>query len=154
VARRGLRPVLWSLLVAAGVVVLDQATKHWAVNALADGHTIDLVWTLRFNLAYNTGMAFSSGNGLGPLVPILALAVVVVLLITVGRSSSPWSVVAVGLVIGGAVGNVTDRLLRGEGGLHGAVVDFIDLQWWPIFNVADIAVVVGGGLLVLTALRS
>ena len=80
-------------------------------------------------------------------------AVVAVLLVSVGRSSSRWYPLAVGLVIGGAVGNVIDRLFRGDGGLHGAVVDFIDLQWWPIFNVADMAVVIGGGLLLVSAVR-
>lgn len=141
------------LLVAAIVIAVDQLTKHWALNALADDHTIDLFWTLRFNLAFNTGMAFSSGDGFGPFVPILAIGVVVVLLISVGRSSSPWYSLAVGLVIGGALGNVSDRLFRGEGGLHGAVVDFIDPQWFPIFNVADIGVTVGGALLLITSLR-
>ena len=57
-----------------------------------------------------------------------------------------------GLVLGGAVGNVLDRLLRGEGWLHGSVVDFIDLQWFPVFNVADMGVTIGGALLVLGAL--
>ena len=58
---------------------------------------------------------------------------------------------AVGLIVGGALGNITDRLLRGEGWLRGGVVDFIDVQWWPIFNVADIAVTTGGALLLLTS---
>ena len=62
--------------------------------------------------------------------------------------------VAVGLVIGGSIGNVLDRLFRGEGWLRGQVVDFIDLQWWPIFNVADMAIVVGGVLLVVSTLRA
>lgn len=142
-----------ALLIAALVVAVDQVTKHWALNALDGGRTIDLVWTLRFNLAFNTGMAFSSGDGFGPFVPILAIVVIAVLLISLGRASSPWYTMAVGLVTGGALGNVADRLFRGEGRLHGAVVDFIDLQWFPIFNVADIGVTVGGALLLLTSLR-
>jgi signal peptidase II len=155
-----LRSLRAPMAIAAIVVVADQLTKHWALNALGpsaehpSGRNIDLFWTLRFNLAFNTGMAFSSGEGIGPLVPILAIGVIAVLLISIGKSSSRWYSLAVGLVIGGALGNIIDRLFRGEGGLHGAVVDFIDLQWWPIFNVADIAVVVGGALLLLTTLRS
>jgi len=62
--------------------------------------------------------------------------------------------VAVGMVIGGALGNVADRLFRGDGWLHGSVIDFIDPQWWPIFNVADIGVVVGGILLVFGAITA
>lgn len=144
------------IAIAAIVVAVDQLTKHWALNALGPsdehpaGRNIDLFWTLRFNLAFNTGMAFSSGEGVGPFVPIIAIGVIAVLLISIGKSSSRWYSLAVGLVIGGALGNIIDRLFRGEGGLHGAVVDFIDVQWWPIFNVADIAVVVGG---VLSTLR-
>jgi signal peptidase II len=57
------------------------------------------------------------------------------------------------MVLGGAAGNLADRLARGDDPLHGAVVDFIDLQWWPVFNVADIGVVVGGLLLVVIGMR-
>ncbi|MFV0307944.1 MAG: signal peptidase II [Desertimonas sp.] len=141
------------LAIAAVVLLLDQLTKHWAVNALADGHVIDVVGSLRFNLAFNRGMAFSRGTGLGPVIGIVALIVVVVLLVSIGRATSRWYPLAVGLIIGGALGNITDRLLRGEGWLRGGVVDFIDVQWWPIFNVADVGVTVGGALLLLTSLR-
>lgn len=141
------------LLIGALVITVDQLTKDWAQRALGDGDVVDVVWKLRFNLAYNRGMAFSRGDGLGPIVPVLAIGVVAVLLIAVGRSSSRWFIAAVGLVIGGALGNVIDRLFRGDGWLRGAVVDFVDLQFWPIFNVADMAIVVGGAILVVTTLR-
>jgi signal peptidase II len=139
------------LAIAAVVVLLDQLTKHWALNALADGHVIDLIGSLRFNLAFNRGMAFSQAEGLGPVIGVVALVVVVVLLVSVGRSTSRWYPLAVGLIIGGALGNITDRLFRGDGWLRGGVVDFIDVQWWPIFNVADMAVTIGGVLLLLTS---
>ncbi|CAN5831167.1 signal peptidase II [soil metagenome] len=147
------RDVRGPLLIAALVIAVDQLTKDWAQRALGDGDVVDVVWKLRFNLAYNRGMAFSRGDGLGPIVPVLAIGVVAILLIAVGRSSSRWFVAAVGFVIGGALGNVIDRLFRGDGWLRGAVVDFVDLQFWPIFNVADVAIVVGGAILVLTTLR-
>ncbi|HET9548202.1 MAG TPA: signal peptidase II [Desertimonas sp.] len=149
-----LRLLRWPLAIAAAVVVLDQLTKHWAVNALDDGHVIDLVGSLRLKLAFNTGMAFSRGEGIGPFVPILAITVVALLLMAVGRSSSPWFTVGVGLIVGGTLGNVIDRLFRGEGWFGGAVVDFVDVQWWPVFNLADAAIVVGAGLLLLTSLRA
>lgn len=142
------------LITSTIVVLVDQLTKHWALGALGDGHRIDVVWTLRLNLAFNKGMAFSQGDWLGPVVPILAIVVAVVLLVSLKRSASRWMAIAVGLVIGGSLGNVIDRLFRNEGWLHGAVVDFIDVQWWPIFNVADIAIVVGGGLLLWMTLRA
>lgn len=145
------RPLRPSLAVAAAVVVLDQLTKHWAVNRLSGDRVIDVVWTLRFNLTFNSGMAFSQAQGLGPLVGIVALGVIVVLLLSLRREGGPLGTVAVGLVIGGALGNVVDRLFRGDAWLRGSVVDFIDFQWFPIFNVADIAVNIGGGLLLLGA---
>src|SRR5215213_4597975 len=140
-----------ALVIAAVVVVIDQLTKHWAVNHLVD-HDDDLVWTLRLHLAHNTGMAFSKGTGLGPVIGIVALFVIVGLLVSIGRQSSPLYTPAVGLIVGGAVGNLIDRLFRSPGWFRGGVVDFIDVQWWPIFNVADIGVTVGGALLLLSTL--
>lgn len=137
------------LVVAVVLVIFDQLTKHWALNELDDGHTIHLFWTLRFNLAFNTGMAFSKGDGLGPYIGVIALVVVVVLLVSLGQSQSRWNLLAIGLVVGGAIGNIIDRLFRGEGWFRGAVVDFIDPQWFPIFNVADIGVTIGGFMLVI-----
>jgi len=137
----------WGTLVVpiiAGILVLDQVTKTWALRALDDGRIIELFWTLQFNLAFNTGMAFSRGGGMGPVIGVISMAVVVVLLVTMRRHQSRATVVAGATVVGGALGNVVDRLFRGDAWLRGAVVDFIDLQWWPIFNVADTAVVLGG----------
>ena len=136
--------------VALFVIVADQLTKHWAVNELVD-RDIDLFWTLRFNLSYNTGMAFSRGEDLGPIIGVLALVVVVVLLLSIKRQPGRLTDVAVGMIVGGAIGNVIDRLFRQEAWLRGGVVDFIDFQWFPIFNIADIGVTVGGALLVLAS---
>ena len=136
--------------IAAVVVVVDQLTKHWAVNALVD-RNIDVFWTLRLNLSYNTGMAFSQGEGLGPIIGVVALAVVVVLVLNLKQGANRLTSTAVGLVIGGALGNVIDRVFRAPGFFRGAVVDFIDFQWFPIFNVADTAITIGGALLVLGA---
>ena len=136
------------------MVVVDQLTKHWALNALDNGRVIEVVGSLRLNLAFNRGMAFSQGDGVGPLIPVLAITVVAFLLMAVGRSNSRWFTLGVGLIVGGSLGNVIDRLFRDEGWLRGAVVDFIDLQWWPVFNLADVGIVVGAALLLLTTLRS
>jgi signal peptidase II len=142
------RAVRGSVLIAIVIVVLDQLTKAWAVSAL-DDRDIDLFWTLRFHLTRNSGMAFSRGEGLGPVIGVLALIVVAALLVSLRRQAGAAGTVAVGLVVGGAAGNVVDRLFRSPGWLRGAVVDFIDLQWWPIFNVADMAISCGGLLLIL-----
>jgi signal peptidase II len=138
--------------IAVGVVALDQATKHWAVNALADGHTIDVFWTLRFNLAFNSGMAFSQGQGLGPLIAVVATVVIVWLLVSLRTGASRAGTVGIGCLIGGAAGNLVDRMFRGDAWLRGSVVDFIDFQWFPIFNIADIAVNVGAFLLIVTSI--
>ena len=143
---RSTRAERGSVLIAIVIVVVDQLTKAWALSSL-DDRDIDLFWTLRFHLSRNSGMAFSRGEGLGPVIGIVALVVVAVLLVSLRRQTSPVSTIAVGLVIGGAAGNVVDRLFRSPGWLRGAVIDFIDLQWWPIFNVADMAITIGGLLL-------
>ena len=140
----------WSLLAGVGAAVLavDQLTKWWAVEALSDGRTIDLVGSLRLRLAINHGAAFSLSQGRGPLISVLALVIVAVLVRSGRYATRPASAVAIGLVVGGALGNLADRAFRaGDGFMGGGVVDFIDLQWWPVFNAADSAIVVGAFLL-------
>jgi signal peptidase II len=138
--------------VAVLVVVLDQLTKWWALERLSRDRTIDLFWTLRFNLVRNAGAAFSTGRGLGPVLGVLAVIVVVVL-VRYGRMAATLpTAIALGLVLGGAIGNLSDRAFRSGGGgfLGGHVVDFVDLQWWPVFNLADAAIVVGALVLAFT----
>lgn len=142
-----------SFLTAAGtsllVVALDQVTKWWALRRLSlagcavpDG-CIDLVGSLRFRLVENPGSAFSIGTNLGPLLGVVA-GIVAVVLLGASRRADRWLAFALGLVAGGAVGNLIDRVGRADDGwLSGDVVDFVDLQWWPVFNVADAAIVVG-----------
>jgi len=140
-----------SIAVAAVVVALDQITKHWAVNTLSDGRSRHVVWTLQWNLSFNSGMAFSRGRGLGPIIGLVALVVVIGFAVGSAKVEGRLSRVAVGMLIGGALGNVSDRVFRGDGWLHGSVIDFIDFQWFPIFNVADIGVDVGAALFVLAS---
>ena len=139
------------LAVAAVVLVADQLTKWWALENLS-GRDIDLFWTLRLHLVFNRGASFGLGSRYAPLIAILVVVVAVVLLRTGQQLENRWAMLSVGVVLGGAIGNLADRLFRsGEGFLGGAVVDFIDVQWWPVFNVADIAVVLGAVALALTA---
>ena len=148
------RRYLLMALVGVSVLAVDQLTKTWALERLVEG-PIDLIGSLRLNLAFNTGTAFSmgSGKGLGPWISLLAIVVVVILALAGGTARTRLGAIAAGLVAGGALGNLGDRAFRGDDGfLHGAVVDFIDLQWWPIFNVVDSAIVVGGILLVIVSM--
>ena len=146
----------WPLLlsVAAVALALDQLSKAWAVERLGNGEIIDLVGSLRLRLTMNYGSAFSLADGRGPLISLLALIVVAVLLRSGRHATRPTMAVALGLVLGGAIGNLIDRAFReGDGFLGGGVVDFVDLQWWPVFNVADSAIVVGAILLFIAQWR-
>jgi len=140
------------VLLAVGVVVADQLTKHWAVNRLSDGSEIEVFWTLQWNLAFNSGMAFSRGQGLGPVIAVVATVVIVWLLVSLRTSGGRLNTFGIGCVIGGAAGNLIDRAFRQEAWLRGSVVDFIDFQWFPIFNIADIAINVGAAALILNAI--
>ena len=142
---------LWILI--ASIVVADQLTKHWALNRLSGDRTIDLVGSLRFNLAFNRGMAFSQATGAGPVIGALGFVIVIVIVLWLRRSATGVAAVAAGMVVGGAIGNLIDRLFRGEAWLRGAVVDFIDLQWFPIFNIADSAISIGAVLMILASFR-
>jgi signal peptidase II len=138
-------------LLALGIVLADQLTKHWAVNRLTDDRVIDVIWTLQFNLAFNSGMAFSRGQGMGPLIAVAATVVIVWLLVSLRGAGGRLNTFGIGCVIGGAAGNLVDRAFRQEAWLRGAVVDFIDFQWFPIFNIADMAINVGAAALILNA---
>lgn len=139
-------------IIIALVVICDQVTKHWALNALNNGRTIDIFWTLRFNLVFNSGMAFSKGQGLGRFIGLLAIGVAVWLWLSLRKVSTTIGVVGTAMLIGGAIGNVVDRLFRGDAWLRGSVVDFIDLQWFPVFNVADSSVTIGALLLIYSSI--
>lgn len=139
--------------IAAAVIIVDQITKLWAERAL-DDQIIDVFWTLRWRLIYNTGSAFSLGDGSGRLIAALVVVVIVVLIVYARSVPRGPSLFLIAVIIGGAIGNLIDRVFRADDGfLSGGVVDFIDFQWWPVFNVADMAVVGGAiGLMVITML--
>ncbi len=137
-----------ALVIASGVA-LDQATKSWAVSALDDGRIIHVVWTLQFALGFNSGFAFSQGQGFGPFIGAAAVVVAVVIARSMVRATQAWSAYGLALILSGAIGNIVDRVFRGDGWLHGRVVDFVDLQWFPVFNVADSCITIGAGLLVV-----
>lgn len=142
-----LRRLALLIVVLVGV---DQLTKSWAVSALDNGRTIDIVWTLRFALGFNSGIAFSQAQGLGPVVGIVALVAVVFLVRYMMKATHPLTAYGLAGILAGAIGNIADRLFRGDGLLHGKVVDFIDLQWFPVFNVADSCITVGAIVLMIS----
>ena len=145
-------PVL--LLVSLGVLTLDLLTKLLAVRELSDREPVELadgILTLR--LVRNSGAAFGMAQGLTVVLTALALVVVVVILRMASRLRSTWWAVALGLVLGGALGNLVDRLFRAPGPGRGHVVDFLELPNWPVFNMADSAIVCAAVLMVLLSAR-
>ncbi len=133
--------------VAVVVIAADQATTSWA---LADLHRpVHLVGPLGLALEYNSGTAFSLLGGAGDwLVPVV-VAIVLGVAWLAWHVRRPLLAVASGLVLGGALGNLADRVLRGH---HGDVVDFVTLSHWPTFNVADACITVGVVLLIVVVL--
>lgn len=126
--------------VAAAVIILDQVSKTWAQRDLAS-HSLKIIGPISFQLFYNSGAAFSIGTGNALFVTIVELAVLVGIIIYVRRVKSRVLALGFGLVIGGALGNIADRVFRHN---HGSVIDFIHAtSFWPTFNLADSAVVIG-----------
>lgn len=143
--------ILWVLAVA--VVVIDQLTKAWATRALADGERVAVLgdW-LGLVLVRNPGAAFSLASGQTWILTAVAVVVSVVVVRISRRLASTWWSVALGLVLGGAVGNLIDRILRAPGVFRGHVIDFIDYAGFFVGNVADIAIVGAAGLIVVLSL--
>ena len=146
------RPLLILGLVV-GVVLLDQITKAWVVASLADGPLSIIGDRVELRLSRNPGGAFSILTGFTPLLAVLAAIVAIVLVRVAQRAKDPVMVVALSLVLGGALGNLTDRVFRAPGFLRGEVVDFVRVGAFPSFNVADSAVTLGAVLLLLWGWR-
>ena len=127
------------------VVALDQVTKASAVSSLEPCASALTKRTFDLCLAYNKGMAFSLGSGSGPVIAAVAIVIVTILAVSSRTIPSTATRVIMGVVAGGAVGNVVDRAFRPPAGfMRGEVVDFLYSSFWPTFNVADSCIVVGG----------
>ncbi len=139
---------------AAAVLGLDAISKIIVVATLSDRAPVRVVdGFLRLTETRNPGAAFSIGTGATWLFTAVAIAVVVVIARTARRLRSIGWALVLGLLLGGALGNLADRLLRAPGVGRGYVVDWIELPHWPVFNLADSAIVVGGVAAVLLGLR-
>lgn len=135
-------------------VLLDQLTKWWAEDSLSDGDTFGLLPTLEFDLAYNSGFSFSTGSGQGQWVGGLVILLCIFLGTLIWKTTDRIRLSILATILGGALGNLIDRLFRGDGGfLSGEVIDFIDVSWYAVFNVADMFVVCGCIAYVIVELR-
>ena len=146
----------WYVLLALGVLIADQMTKWWAQMSLPMAQPIKVTDFLNWFLIYNPGAAFSFLSQAGgwqrwffTVIGIVA-AIVIIWLLQKNTHDRPFCL-ALSLILGGAIGNVIDRLL------YGAVVDFIDVHYdgwhWPAFNVADSAISIGATLIVINEIR-
>ncbi|MFY2859026.1 signal peptidase II [Mycobacterium sp. THU-M104] len=139
------------LSVAAVVLTLDVVTKVLAVKLLPPGQPVPIIGdTVTWTLVRNSGAAFSMATGYTWMLTLIATCVVAGIFWMGRRLVSPWWAVGLGMILGGAMGNLVDRFFRSPGPLRGHVVDFLSVGWWPVFNVADPAVV--GGAILLVAL--
>jgi signal peptidase II len=140
--------------VAAAVFAADVITKIIVVATLTPGHQVKVLGTLlTLDLVRNSGAAFSFGPGITVLFTLIAVGVIIFILRTSRRLHSLAWAVTLGLLLGGAAGNLADRLLRAPGVFRGEVVDWVQLPHWPVFNVADACIVCGGFLAVVLAAR-
>ncbi|GIM64563.1 lipoprotein signal peptidase [Planomonospora venezuelensis] len=132
---------------------LDVASKQWALSELADGDIPVLGDWLTLHLTFNPGAAFSTGTGFTIVFTCLAMVAVVVVLWLSRRIASIGWALALGLLLGGVGGNLTDRIVREPEPFRGHVVDFLMLPNWPVFNLADIWINVAAGLIILQTFR-
>ncbi len=147
------RRLLVGLGAAIGALAVDQATKALAVVFISRPRPI-IPGVLTFTYAENTGASFSLFQGAGTLLGLAAIAAVALTVGAILRPRPIGEVVGFGLIAGGAAGNLVDRILRGPGVFDGPVVDWIQLPNFPVFNLADTAITVGVGLLMIAAWRT
>lgn len=142
------------LSIAAFVVFLDQLTKAWALANLDGEPPVEVLgeW-LRWSFATNSGAAFSFGTGSTWFFTIVAGTIIVGVLYFTPKVTNRWWAVSLGLILGGGAGNFIDRILREPGIGQGHVIDFIAVPHWPVFNIADMAVVCGASLAAFLSLR-
>ncbi len=152
----GLRPhrrVRLLVTVAAVILAVDIVTKVLAVRLLTPGQPVSIIGeTVTWTLVRNSGAAFSMATGYTWILTLIATAVVIGIVWMGRRLVSPWWALGLGMILGGALGNLVDRFFRWPGPLRGHVVDFLSIGWWPVFNVADASVVGGAVLLVSLSL--
>ncbi|BAH49048.1 signal peptidase II [Rhodococcus opacus B4] len=139
--------------IAGAILATDLLTKILAVANIEPGRPVWLIGdVVSLRLVRNPGAAFSMATGMTWLLTLVAVGVVIGV-VRIGRTlRSPWWALGLGLVLGGALGNLVDRFFRAPGVMQGHVVDFVSVGWWPVFNVADSAIVCGAILLVVLTL--
>lgn len=151
--RRSRRLAVFAIM-AATVLALDIISKAVAVSRLGDHPPVELLGgALTLRLVHNSGAAFGIGGSFTVAFTLISIVVAAVIIRVALRVRCRSWAITLGLLLGGALGNLTDRLLRPPGPFRGRVVDWIELPHWPVFNLADTAIVCGGILVVVLAAR-
>jgi signal peptidase II len=149
-----IRRYLIGLGIATVVVIADLLTKRYAALNF-DGNPVEIIpGFFGFTFVENPGGAFGMFQNGGVVIGIAAVIITLVVLVALATERPMAETVALGLVVGGAVGNLVDRFARGEGIIDGAVIDWVELWWIPTFNIADTSVTVAVALLLIHAWRS
>jgi len=153
-ARRALSHILLAYGTGGLVVAIDMLTKRWAAITFGDGPQTVIPGVLTFRFAENPGAAFSMFQNAGPLLGVAAVIAVGFIGASLARPRPLHEVVAFGMIIGGALGNLIDRIARGEGFLDGHVIDWVQLPNFPTFNAADSSITVAVVILLIGSWRS
>ena len=155
--RTALRVQRWRTLLSVAwfIWILDLATKAWAVSQLSHRETVQIFGGFfQLTLMRNPGAAFSFATGATTLLSLFGIVVLIAIVYFAPHiTSQGWSVV-LGLVMGGVLGNLMDRIFRNPGFLRGHVIDWMQLPHWPIFNVADSSIVCAAGLSMYLSIRN
>jgi len=146
--------IVLAYTVAGVIVAADMLTKRWAASSFRDGPQTIIPGVLTFRFTENPGAAFSMFQNAGPFLGVAAVIAVGFIGASLARPRPTHEVVAFGMIIGGAMGNLIDRIARGEGFLDGKVIDWVQLPNFPTFNVADSSVSVAVAVLLIGSWRS
>ncbi len=133
---------------------IDFLTKNWAIENLSGASRQVLGDFLKLTLVRNPGAAFSMATGFTIIFTSISVAVAIFITRYAARITHRWWAVVAGLVLGGVLGNLSDRIFRSPGFLYGHVIDWIELPRWPVFNVADSAIVIAAGIAILLTSRN
>ncbi len=146
------RSLVRALIPAVAVIGLDQLTKHLVVTELSGGDVVRVVDEfVTLELTRNSGGAFGIGQAWPEFFLVASIAIAAMIVVLAWRADDPRWLIPLGMVLGGGIGNLIDRIARSPGG---EVVDFIDLQVWPVFNVADAAISLGVAAMFWLSFRS
>ena len=136
------------------VWAIDFLTKNWAIETLSTSPREILGSFLQLTLLRNPGAAFSMATGFTIIFTSISIAVALFITRYAPRITSPWWAYVAGLVLGGVLGNLTDRIFREPGFLYGHVIDWIELPHWPVFNIADSSIFIAAGIAILLTVKN